>query len=155
MAVPWATLADLWSFRDGWRGIGMSTTSTLIEEVAALNRRWMESYVRGDVGFLERYLAEDYSSTFPDGSVLDKKGEIEALKSGAIALDEMTPSEIKVRLYGETAVITGRSRIRAKAGGQEIAGEFRFTDIWVKRREGWSAVASQVTRIERSDGGTS
>ena len=131
----------------------MSTASELIEEVARLNRRWMESYVRGDVGFLERYLADDYSSTFPDGSVLDKKGEIEALRSGAIALEEMTPSEMKVRLYGETAVITGQSRIRAKAN--EISGEYRFTDIWVKRGEGWSAVASQVTRISKGDGATS
>ena len=131
----------------------MSTACELIEEVARLNRQWMESYVRGDVGFLERHLAEDYSSTFPDGSVLDKRGEIEALKSGAIALEEMTPSEMKVRLYGETAVITGQSRIRAKAN--EISGEYRFTDIWVKGGEGWSAVASQVTRIRKNEGARS
>jgi ketosteroid isomerase-like protein len=128
----------------------MSTASELIEEVASLNRQWMESYVRGDVGFLERYLSEDYSSTFPDGSVLDKKGEIEALKSGEIALHEMTPREMKVSLYGDTAVITGQSSIRAKAGGQEISGAYRFIDIWVKRSEGWCAVASQVTRISQS-----
>jgi hypothetical protein len=52
-----------------------------------LNRQWMESYVRCDVGFLERHLSDDYISTFPDGSVLDKKGEIESLKSRAIALE--------------------------------------------------------------------
>jgi ketosteroid isomerase-like protein len=129
----------------------MNASNALIEEVARLNRQWMESYVRGDVGFLERYLSDDYSSTFPDGSVLDKKGEIEALKSRVIALEEMTPREMKVRLYGETAVITGQSTIRAKAGGREISGEYRFIDIWVKRSEGWSAVASQVTRVNKSE----
>jgi ketosteroid isomerase-like protein len=88
-------------------------------------------------------------STFPDGTVLDKKGEIESLKSGDIALTEMTPSEINVRTYGEAAV-TGRSTIKAKVKGQEVSGEYRFTDVWVKHCNRWLAVASQVTRIAES-----
>jgi Ketosteroid isomerase homolog len=121
--------------------------SRVVEEVGALNREWMQSYVRGDVGFLERHLAEDYVSTFPDGKVFDKAGEIAALKSGEVALTEMTPREMNVRVYGETAVITGRSAIKAKTNGEEIGGELRFTDVWVKQSDGWKAVASQVTRI--------
>jgi ketosteroid isomerase-like protein len=119
----------------------------LAEEVTTLNRQWMESYVRSDVAFLERHLADDYMSTFPDGTVLDKQGEIAALKSGDIALTEMTPREMKVRIYGEAAVITGRSVIKAKVNGRETSGEFRFTDVWVKQDNHWMAVASQVTRI--------
>jgi ketosteroid isomerase-like protein len=126
----------------------MSTNTVLAKEVEALNRQWMESYVRRDTDFLERHLADDYESTFPDGTVFDKKGEIEALKSGAVAVTEMTPREMKVRVYGETAVITGQSTI--KANGQEISGELRFTDIWIKQGDQWLAVASQVTRIAPS-----
>jgi ketosteroid isomerase-like protein len=125
----------------------MSTNTVLTEEVETLNRQWMASYVRRDTDFLERYLSDDYVSTFPDGAALDKKGEIEALKSGAIALTEMTPREMKVRVYGEAAVITGQSAIKAKVNGQEVGGEFRFTDVWVKQSNRWLAVASQVTRI--------
>ena len=125
----------------------MSTNSVLTQEVEKLNRQWMESYVRRDTDFLERYLADDYVSTFPDGAVLDKNGEIEALKSGAVALIEMTPSEMKVRIYGEAAVITGQSTIKAKVNGQEVSGEYRFTDVWSKQGDRWLAVASQVTRI--------
>jgi ketosteroid isomerase-like protein len=125
----------------------MSTKTALAEEVEKMNRRWMESYVRRDAGFLERHLAADYQSTFPDGTVLDKKGEIEALESGAVALTEMTPREMKVRTYGATAVITGQSTIKAQVNGQETSGEFRFTDVWIKQGDRWLAVASQVTRI--------
>jgi hypothetical protein len=110
----------------------------------------MEAYVRRDTGFLERHLSDDYVSTFPDGTVLDKEGEIESLKSGAVALEEMTPSEMVVRIYGEAAVITGQSTIRAKVKGQEASGEYRFTDVWIKRSNRWQAVASQVTRIAQS-----
>ena len=125
----------------------MSTSTTLIDEVEALNRQWMDAYVRRDIGFLERHLADDYVSTFPDGEVFDKKGEIEALKSGAVALTAMTPREMNVRVYGDAAVITGRSAIKAQVKGEEIAGELRFTDVWTKQGGRWLAVASQVTRI--------
>ena len=123
----------------------------LTKEVEQLNRQWMESYVTRDTAFLEQYLADDYASTFPDGTVLDKKGEIESLKSGDIALTEMTPSEMDVRTYGEaTAVTTGRSTIKANVKGQEVSGEYRFIDVWIKQSDRWLAVASQVTRIAES-----
>ena len=69
----------------------MSKITVLTEEVKKLNQEWMESYVKRDTAFLERYLCDDYVSTFPDGTVLDKKGEIESVKSGAVALTEMKP----------------------------------------------------------------
>jgi ketosteroid isomerase-like protein len=124
----------------------MSTSTVLANEVATLNRQWMEAYVKGDSEFLERHLSEDYVSTFPDGKVFGKRGEIESLKSGGVAITDMRPSEMNVRVYGEVAVITGQSTIKAKVDGEEVSGEYRFTDVWVKRRD-WQAIASQVTRI--------
>jgi len=128
----------------------MDAINNLTEEVTRLNRRWMEAYVRRDTAFLEQYLADDYVSTFPDGTVLDKQGEIESLKSGDIALTEMTPSEMNVRTYDGAAVITGRSTIKANVKGKKVSGEYRFTDVWIKQDNHWRAVASQVTRIAES-----
>jgi len=128
----------------------MDAINNLADEVTRLNRRWMESYVRRDTAFLEEYLADDYMSTFPDGTVLDKQGEIESLKSGDIALTEMTPSEMNVRTYGGAAVIAGRSTIKADVKGEKVSGEYRFTDVWIKQDDRWRAVASQVTRIAES-----
>ena len=128
----------------------MDAINNLTEEVTRLNLRWMESYVGRDTAFLEQYLADDYVSTFPDGTVLDKQGEIESLKSGDIALTEMTPSEMNVRTYDGAAVITGRSTIKANVKGKKVSGEYRFTDVWIKQDNHWRAVASQVTRIAES-----
>jgi ketosteroid isomerase-like protein len=125
----------------------MTASTARAKEVESLNRQWMQSYVNRDTGFLERYLADDYVSTFPDGAVLDKKGEIAALASGAVALTAMIPREMTVRMYGDAAVITGQSSIQATVNGEEVSGDFRFTDIWVRQSDRWLAVASQVTRI--------
>ena len=120
--------------------------------VAELNRQWMQAYVKGDLDFLWKHMSEDYVGTFPDGTVLDKKGEIEAVKSGAVKIAEMTPKEMTVRIYGNAAVITGQSHIEAVVGGQAMSADFRFTDVWIAQEGSWRAVASQVTRIERANG---
>lgn len=121
------------------------------EAVAALNRKWMYAYTKGDTDFLEKYMSEDYVGTFPDGTVHGKKGEIEAVKSGAVKIVEMTPKEMIVRIYGKAAVITGRSHIEAVVAGQAMSADFRFTDVWIAQKDAWRAVASQVTRIERDN----
>lgn len=69
------------------------------------------------------------------------------MKSGDIALTEMTPSEMNVRMYGETAVITGRSVIKAKVksqGGQRRIALYRHGGETGQPLDG---VTSQVTRI--------
>ena len=124
-----------------------SSANDLMKHLEALNLRWMESYVNRDVAFLEQHLADEYVSTFPDGAVLDKSGEINALSSGTVILSEMRPTEMTVQVYGDAAVITGQSTIKARVKDRDESGEFRFTDVWVRHGERWLAVASQVTRI--------
>lgn len=130
-------------------GKGALAEAKSAEVVKRLEMQWMEAYAKRDAAFLEQYLSDDYAGGYPDGTVLDKKREIEAVKSGAVDLTSMKPLEMKVRIYGDAAVVTGRSSINAKVGGQDVSGEYRFTDVWIKRDDRWQAVASQVTRIAK------
>lgn len=118
------------------------------EVLTKLNLEWMSAYTRRDTAFLERYMSDDYVGTFPDGTVHDKESEIEAVMSGAVAITEMTPSEMNVRVYRDAAVMTGQSTIKARVNDQDVSDQFRFTDVWIKFGEHWQAVASQVTRVE-------
>ena len=128
---------------------GAAQDAKAAEVVKKLELEWLESYVKRDTDFLERHVSDDYTSIDPHGTVVDKKGEILSVKSGGLAITEMKPNEMKVRTYGDAAVITGRSTIKAKVSGQDASGEYRFTDVWVKRGDRWQAVASQLTRIAK------
>ena len=94
------------------------------EVVRKLELQWMEAYAKRDIAFLEKVLSDDYTSAYPNGSVPHKKGEIEAVKSGAVASTEMKPVEIKAPIYGNLAVFTGRSTIKAKVNGQDVRGDY-------------------------------
>jgi len=64
--------------------------------------------------------------------------------TGGVALNE----DMQVRLYGETAVVTGRIVTKFKVGDQEIPGfTTRFTDTWLKRQGRWRVVARHYSRV--------
>lgn len=120
---------------------------TVSQAIEKLEHEWMKAYVARDIPFLERFLSDDYTGGYPNGTVLTKRSEIEAVRSGTVSLSAIQPLDMKVRAYGDAAVATGRSAIHATVNGQKVEGEFRFIDVWAHHDGAWQAVASQVTRI--------
>ncbi len=125
--------------------------SAVAEAIETLQRQWVDAYTKRDTVFLNLCMSEDYVGIYPDGTVHDKKSEIEGVTSGAITITAMEPKEMTVRMYGDAAVTSGQSSVKARVGGQDISADLRFTSVWAKRGNQWQAVAHQVTRIERPE----
>lgn len=89
-------------------------------------------------------LADDWSVTHVDGQVLTKVQALEMCRSGPIVTSSV--DQLQVRSYGDTAIVTGRTR--AKADGEPPqAVTLRFTDVLVRRDDTWIVVASHATRL--------
>jgi ketosteroid isomerase-like protein len=118
------------------------------QELRERLREWDEAYARRDREALNRILADDLFFTDAAGKVNNKAQYIMAIiKSPDISLIESVGSDdLKIRLYGDAAVVTGRSGIRGRPRHPATRNLFRFTDLWVKRQGRWQVVASQVTR---------
>jgi ketosteroid isomerase-like protein len=56
-------------------------------------------------------------------------------------------AEMKVRVYGDAAVVTGRDIIKETHEGKEISRQERWTDTWVKRAGHWQCVAGHTSEI--------
>jgi ketosteroid isomerase-like protein len=69
------------------------------------------------------------------------------MKSGELKFESMDLKESKVRVYGDTAIVTGQSRVKGSFKGQDISGTYSFTDVFVKSKGQWRAVSSQITRV--------
>jgi ketosteroid isomerase-like protein len=107
----------------------------------------IQAYPKQEAAVLDRILADDLTVINPDGSSGDKAGEIGGLRSGKLKLESVTNDDIKVRVFGETAVVTGRATIRGQIDGREIRDQNRYTSVFVKRRGRWQVIALQVTRV--------
>lgn len=112
-------------------------------------REWLEAYMKGDFAALERIKADDYSITYSTGEVMSKAQEIAKLKSSPVAggAFKLNTENTKVRIYGDTAVLTGVLIQSWTDNGKAMNARLRYTDVWVKRNGRWQVAVAQLTNI--------
>ncbi|HEX8139286.1 MAG TPA: nuclear transport factor 2 family protein [Pyrinomonadaceae bacterium] len=106
-----------------------------------------DAILKGDVSPFERTLADTFSFTAPDGGMQNKTQFLADLKSGALKMESTKNDEMKVQVYGDAAVVTYRSTDKGKYKEFDISGQYRWTDVFVKRGGRWQLVSTQGTRI--------
>ena len=119
----------------------------LEQTLRILTEELIQAYPKHDPSVLDRILADDLTVINPDGSIGDKSGETGGVRSGKLKLESVTNEDVKVRVFGETAVVTGRATIKGVVEGREIRDQNRYTCVFVKRRGRWQVINLQITRV--------
>ena len=117
------------------------------EQLKKMERDRAAAVVKGDVATLEGLTADDYVLINANGQVSDKATTMNNIKTGNIKLTTNEVSDLKVRVYGDTAVVTGKSSATGTIGGRELKGPVMFTRVYVKKNGKWRSVAFQQTPI--------
>jgi ketosteroid isomerase-like protein len=120
------------------------------EELMRLERDIGKANVNRDYNFFERVEADEFIFTDSGGGITTKKEDLESVKAPAnpdSRLLSYEVDEMKVMLYGKTAVVTGRSTLKGVNKGQEWMSQSRFTDVFVRRDNRWQIVAGHSSRI--------
>jgi len=119
------------------------------QQIKTLGEQLNAANLKGDTSFLEKVLADDYTGVRGDGSVLTKAQEIEKYKFGAIKYETNDVQDLKIRVYGHTAVSTSLSSSKNIRDGQQHIGTTRSIRVWVKQKGTWKCVAYQTTRVSQ------
>ena len=119
--------------------------ANIAQELQQIEEDLTAAIIRGDSSLAEKYYADDFSVTTPDGLRLSKADFIGAVKSGELKLLSSRYDDFQARVYGNTAVMTFRSNDKINFKGQEISGQYLWTDVFVKRAGRWQIVATQGT----------
>ncbi|MCG3154377.1 MAG: hypothetical protein DKINENOH_00971 [bacterium] len=130
------------------RGQAPSESSPHEQEVHDAFSRFADAYVKADTAVLTSLLADDYVHTNADGGVLDKTRWLafaqtrhEDLQSGKARIDTYRNDDLRIRVYGNTAVVTGRNTTIGVRDGKAWKMNLRFTNVWVKREGRWQRAA--------------
>ena len=113
-----------------------------------MEREWAEAPVKRDAAALDRIIADDWICITWDGETVRKAQVIEDAKSGANTAQSQTLGPMTVRVFGDTAVVTGSISGKSQYQGRDMSGHYLWTDVFVKRNGSWQAVASQTTRVK-------
>jgi ketosteroid isomerase-like protein len=122
--------------------------TTEAEQLNELQQRLIRAWVEQDRETVNAILSDDWTVIDPTGRVLTKAQVMEeGFASGTRKIESGAIDDVRVRLFGETAVVTGRTIARGSYQGASVSVRLRFTDVCVKRGDGWQVVASQATLI--------
>ena len=112
-------------------------------ELAQANKEYDAAIMRGDVAVLERIFAEEFILTNWQCEVLNKQQQIAAVARGEAKLEDARSEDVRVRIYGETAVMTGRFTAQSTRDGKTVKINELYTAVWVRRDGRWQLVAEQ------------
>ena len=117
------------------------------QELIKLENEWADAWVKRDVAFFNQIIADNYTWTSPWGEVWTKAQDLALLKSGQDVITSWVLADMKVRVYGDAAVVTGRATIKETYKGKDVSRQERWTDTWVKRAGRWQCVAGHSSEI--------
>jgi ketosteroid isomerase-like protein len=108
----------------------------------ALARAW----VAGDRAAIERIIAPDWTTTGPDGGRADRGAVLaQVFETRVHTIQQLEIDDVQVRLFGDAAVVTGRTHGVGTYSGSPYDVVIRFTDTFVRRDGRWQAVASHAS----------
>ena len=113
--------------------------------IRSMELKWTESYKQRQVDILASLLADDFVITIEDGSTYGKTGYISHSAEPDVRVEVAEMSDLKVRMHGNTAVVTGAYHEVGESNGKRYEYHDRFTDIWMKSSGKWQVVASHYS----------
>lgn len=120
---------------------------TVEQTLTKIEKDVADGLVKGDASVFEKYFAATAIITDPGGMMMTRAESITLVKSGDLKFETLTVEDVKVQLYGNTAIVTYRSVDKGTFKGQAFGGKSRWTDAFVKIKGKWLIVAAQGTPI--------
>lgn len=122
------------------------TAAAVSEKLQAIERDWLNAEKNHDAAAFGKIVADDWIAITPDGKSQTKAQRAVEIKTART--NSATLGDMKVRVFGNTAVVTGTDDEVTVEGGKESNDHYVWTDVFVKRNGKWLAVASQTALIK-------
>jgi ketosteroid isomerase-like protein len=121
------------------------------QTLTQLENDWATALMKRDMAFLDRVEAPEYSFTAPDGSKMTRAESDTAIKDGVAVVKSFKIDDLKIQVIGDTAIVSGLETEVSSYKDKDTSGQYRYTDVFVKRKGAWRAVATHSTRVKKSE----
>ncbi len=125
----------------------MSQSGDIEQQILQLEQQRMHAMMDADAETLNRVLADDLTYIHTTAALDSKESFIGALSSGALNYESIASTDAQVRVYGDTAVVTGNGDVRVTSNGRQNLFSIRYTDVYAQRDGRWQMVAWHATRM--------
>jgi ketosteroid isomerase-like protein len=117
------------------------------QQLQRLEQVWNQAHLSGDADALDKLWADDLEVDVPRMAVMSKADALGFARSGRMKFLRYETSGLRIRVYGDTAVVSGRLQRTRSMMGKEISDDWRFTKVYVKQAEQWRVVSFHASEI--------
>jgi ketosteroid isomerase-like protein len=121
--------------------------SPAAEELKKLEHDWVGAQKAKDPARLGEILADNWVGVDWDGTTSDRAAALAHLKMPGYGIESIEMGPLNVRFFGNVAVVTGTDTEKSRQDGKDSSGKYAFTDVFVKQKGKWKAVASQNAKL--------
>jgi ketosteroid isomerase-like protein len=132
-------------------GMPRHESHNIHKEIESLEMEWRDAEVGNNVSQMDRLLADDYIGISANGTVETKTQELAQRRAGTVRIQSLDISDLKVRVFGDTAVVTSKAELTGVNGQSDISGKYRYTRVYSKRLGHWKIVSFEASRIHDVD----
>jgi ketosteroid isomerase-like protein len=117
------------------------------QAIRQVDHERVQAEIGADAAALNRIYADDFIGIGPSGAVRTKAQVIADFTSGDLKFQSITTDDVRVRVYGNTAVETGRSTMIGQDRGKAVPRDNRFTRVWIKQFGRWRLVSNHYSSL--------
>ncbi|MFZ6641445.1 nuclear transport factor 2 family protein [Undibacterium sp. TC4M20W] len=121
--------------------------AALVAQLTKLSDDWDAAIVRKDKAAIEANMAEDFRQIDGDGDLETKTSFVNGLVSDKLTIDPYKVEDFEIRLYGNVALLSGRTKMTGHYDGKPFKSHYRYIDIYAQRDGKWQIVSVQISRI--------
>jgi ketosteroid isomerase-like protein len=121
------------------------------KEIEALEMQWRQAIISNNVGQMDHLLADDYIGISANGTVETKPAALAQRRAGTVKISQLDLTDLKVRVYGDTAVVTSQAYLEGTNGQSNISGNYRYTRVYNRRLGQWKIVSFEASRMHDAD----
>lgn len=121
------------------------------KQIEALEDQWRDAELNNNVNEMAKLLADDYIGISANGTVATRSETLDARRAGTVRIQSLDITDLKVRVYGDTAVVTSKAALVGENGQSDISGNYRYTRVYTRRLGRWRIVSFEASRMHDVD----
>ncbi len=150
IAPALAVLLLLAACPGGW-ALPRHENKVLHKEIEALEQQWRQAILTNNVAEMNNLLSDDYIGITSNGAVENKAQALAQRRASTVTITKLDLSDIHIRVYGDTAVVTSVADLAGTNGDSDISGKYRYTRVYARRRGSWKIVSFEASRVHDAD----
>ena len=119
-----------------------------LEEVVVLEKETAHAMGLNNASFFQRVYSDEYVGTAPSGEIMSRSSLVTSIQNSTIKYSSFIATDIHVRVFGPTAVVTCTWSTRGEQNGRNFARQYRVIHVYLNNEAGgWKVVAGQITML--------